>query len=318
MVSKIAGLAAGLLLLAVVATAGIEGALTGLLNTAAAPSTLAQADIPADYLRLYQDAAATDCPGLDWTLLAGIGKAESDHGRSTAPGVTTGANPAGAGGPMQFLAPTFAAVLARHRLPPGGATPPSRYNPADAIHAAADYLCDQHVLTDPAAAIAAYNHSDRYVVAVLGYAAAYRDTSALRTRWAPETATVADPSGTGGHVTPRTAALYHTLTAAGALPEGATCWDRHLQNPDSDHPRGRACDLSFRPHDPADVTRGWALARWLVAEQAVYGIHYVIWQGLIWSTEHPAWTTYYSPIYDCPNPHNLTGCHFDHIHVSSY
>src|SRR5690348_15980589 len=131
MMSKIAGLAAGLLLLAVLAAAGIQGALTGLLNTATAPSKPAQADIPADYLRLYQD-AAVDCPGLDWTLLAGIGKTESDHGRSTAPGVTTGENPAGAAGPMQFLAPTFAAVLARHRLPPGGATPPSRYNPADA------------------------------------------------------------------------------------------------------------------------------------------------------------------------------------------
>jgi hypothetical protein len=75
MVAKIAGLAAGLLLLAVLAAAGIQGALTGLLNTATAPSTLAQADIPADYLRLYQDAAAVDCPGMDWTLLAGIGKA---------------------------------------------------------------------------------------------------------------------------------------------------------------------------------------------------------------------------------------------------
>src|SRR5690349_19105963 len=152
MASKIAGLAAGLLLLIVLAAAGIQGALTGLLNTATAASALAQADIPADYLRLYQNAATVDCPGLDWTLLAGIGKAESDHGRSPAPGVTSGQNTAGAG-PMQFLAPTFAAVLARHRLPPGGATPPSRYDPADAIHAAADYLCDQHVLTDPAAAI---------------------------------------------------------------------------------------------------------------------------------------------------------------------
>jgi len=47
-------------------------------------------------------------------------------------------------------------------------------------------------------------------------------------------------------------------------------------------------------------------------------VHYVIWQGLIWSTEHPAWATYRSPIYGCPNPHNLTGCHYDHIHVSLY
>ena len=317
MLSKIAGLAAGLLLLAFLAAADVQAALTGILDISA-PSASAQADIPANYLRLYQDAAAIDCPGLDWTLLAGIGKVESDHGRSPAPGVTSGQNPAGAGGPMQFLAPTFTAVLARHRLPPGGATPPSRYNPADAIHAAADYLCDHHVLTDPTAAIHAYNHSDTYLAAVLGYAAAYRRTPTLRTRWASESASVADPSGTGGRVTPRTEALYRALTAAGALGEGATCWDPHLQNPDSDHPRGRACDLFFRPHDPVDLARGWALARQLVADQAVYGTHYLLWQGLIWSTEHPAWTTYYSSIYGCPNPRNLTGCHFNHIHVSLY
>src|SRR6476469_2488536 len=123
MLSKIAGFAAALLLLAVLAAAGVQGALTSLLDTTEAPS--AQTDIPVDYLRLYRDAAAVDCPGLDWALLAGIGKVESDHGRSTASGVTSGQNAAGAGGPMQFLAPTFAAVLARHRLPPGGATPPS-------------------------------------------------------------------------------------------------------------------------------------------------------------------------------------------------
>ena len=180
------------------------------------------------------------------------------------------------------------------------------------------YLCDQHVLTDPTAAIEAYNHSDTYAAAVLGYAAAYRQTPTLRTRWTPEAASVADPSGHGGRVTPRTAALYHALTAARALPAGATCWDPHLQNPDSDHPRGKACDLFVHPHDPADVARGWALARWLVAEQAAHGVHYVIWEGLIWSTEHPTWTTYQSAIYGCPNPANLTGCHYDHVHVSLY
>ena len=47
-------------------------------------------------------------------------------------------------------------------------------------------------------------------------------------------------------------------------------------------------------------------------------MHYVIWQGHIWSTETPAWTTYHSTIYGCPNPANLTGCHYDHIHVSLF
>ncbi|WP_055483412.1 lytic transglycosylase domain-containing protein [Sphaerimonospora mesophila] len=64
-------------------------------------------DIPPDYLRLYQQAG--QAYGIAWPVLASIGKVESDHGRSTAPGVHSGANRAGAMGPMQFLASTWAA-----------------------------------------------------------------------------------------------------------------------------------------------------------------------------------------------------------------
>ena len=106
------------------------------------PSPTALANIPANYLTLYQAAAAT-CPGLAWTVLAGIGKIESDHGRSTLPGVHTGANSGGAQGVMQFLPSTWASVLARHPIPPGGSNPPSPYNPHDAIYTAAAYLCDR-------------------------------------------------------------------------------------------------------------------------------------------------------------------------------
>jgi hypothetical protein len=65
---------------------------------------------------------------------------------------------------MQFLQPTFDAVIVRHQIPPGGATPPSRYNPHDAIHAAAFYLCDNR---DLCGAIWNYNHADWYVDNVL-------------------------------------------------------------------------------------------------------------------------------------------------------
>jgi hypothetical protein len=313
----------------------------------AAPSTAALVDIPPDYLALYTH-AATVCPGLDWAVLAAIGKIETDHGRSTLPGVTSGENPAGAGGPMQFLQPSFDVVLARHDLPPGGARPPSRYDPHDAIYAAAYYLCDHGAAADLRAAVFAYNHSTRYVDQVLTRATTYRHpgsappaddsqtggpgdrggggegggggagTRSTRTEWSAEQATVADPSGTGGHVTPRMAALYQTLQAGGALRGGASCWDPHPQNPDSDHPRGRACDIFFNPRDPADVAHGWQLARWLTTAQPAYAIHYIIWQGLIWTATSPNWATYHSQVYDCPNPTNLTGCHYDHIHISVY
>ncbi|MGY0497468.1 C40 family peptidase [Nocardia sp. FBN12] len=153
-------------------TAPAPGASTG---TGSSPSTEAQQDIPAEMLVLYQ-AAAGDCPGLDWSVLAAIGKIETDHGRSTLPGVSSGENASGAGGPMQFLAATFDSVVARHPLPAGGSSPPSRYNPSDAIHAAAFYLCDSGAPDDMYNAIFAYNHADWYVRDVLAQAARHRAT----------------------------------------------------------------------------------------------------------------------------------------------
>ena len=73
------------------------------------PSQRARGDIPGELLSVYQAAAAT-CPGLPWSVLAAIGKLESDHGRSKAPGVASGTSSAGAAGPSpprdgKFVAP---------------------------------------------------------------------------------------------------------------------------------------------------------------------------------------------------------------------
>ncbi|GAA4238138.1 NlpC/P60 family protein [Actinomadura meridiana] len=135
------------------------------------PTAHARRDIPPAYLRWYLDAAQT-CPGLPWNVLAAIGKLESDHGRSTAPGVHSGANSAGAGGPMQFIPTTWAAygVDGDH----DGHT--SRYNPADAIYGAAHYLCANHAGKGGKhlrQAIWQYNNADWYVRKVLDLAARY-------------------------------------------------------------------------------------------------------------------------------------------------
>ena len=128
-------------------------------------------------LALYQEAATT-CPGLPWTVLAAIGTVESDNGTSNLPGVHSGANSAGAEGPMQFEPATFAAY--DEPVPPGGANPPSPYDPTDAVYAAARDLCANGAANgaDLAAAVFAYNHSDTYVSEVLDLAQSYGQTEA--------------------------------------------------------------------------------------------------------------------------------------------
>src|SRR3954469_18291967 len=71
-----------------------------------APSSVAIADIPANYLVIYQQSAAQY--GVDWAVLAAIGKIECDHGRSQALGCNPPGtvNTAGATGPMQFIGST--------------------------------------------------------------------------------------------------------------------------------------------------------------------------------------------------------------------
>ncbi len=167
---------AAFVLLPVVLLAAAVGAVFGGGNAGLLPSPVATASIPADYLAWYQQ-AAQGCPGLPWTVLAGIGQVESDHGRSTAQGVHSGANTAGAEGPMQFLPATF--IQYADPVPPGGATPASPYDPADAIVAAARLLCANGArgTMDLPGAVFAYNHSAAYVNHVLTIAASYTAAS---------------------------------------------------------------------------------------------------------------------------------------------
>ncbi|GHH32201.1 C40 family peptidase [Lentzea cavernae] len=181
--TKLGAAVGAVLLVAVLAAAGVVNAVSSLFGSS--PSGHVNCakpieDVPPVFCALYV-AAAQVCPGLDWSVLAAIGKIETDHGRLDAPGVTSGENFAGAGGPMQFLQPTFEGVLGRHTFPPGGATPPSRYNPHDAVHAAAFYLCDSGAPQDLYKAVFAYNHADWYVRDVLAQARRYSEAASRGT-----------------------------------------------------------------------------------------------------------------------------------------
>jgi cell wall-associated NlpC family hydrolase len=150
----------------------------------AQPSANALADIPPDYLALYQE-AATEL-GMPWELLAAVGKVESDHGRNPD---CWQPNAAGAIGPMQFLPATFAAYDWA-----SASTDPSIDDPRDAIYAAAALLVDNNVRDKPRQALYAYNHSSSYVDQVLNWAAIYQGQagSALAGSVAAPTAAAGD------------------------------------------------------------------------------------------------------------------------------
>ena len=180
--------AASLLLLIVVLVAGIAGWLAR--SATLAPSSIAIADIPGNYLVLYQRSAADY--GIDWAVLAAIGKIECDHGRLEAAGCNPPGtlNTVGATGPMQFVGATWRAGTPPMTVPIiGPPTSDSRegyaadgdgdgfanvWDPADAVAGAARLLRANGAPADYRRAIHAYNPVDTYVTAVLAKAKEYR------------------------------------------------------------------------------------------------------------------------------------------------
>lgn len=174
---------------------GAVTAVSGAQDAGDEPSPAALADIPDDYLQLYLEAG--EAYGIDWAILAGIGKVECDHGRSQLAGCNPPGtiNAAGARGPMQFLGSTWRNTAGQFDLdvagPPiaegqenrGYATDANAdgtadpWQPADAIHAAARLLRRNGAPGNYRDALWAYNHSTAYADDVLYYADTYRTAS---------------------------------------------------------------------------------------------------------------------------------------------
>jgi len=178
---------------------------------AAVINSLASNGIPNMALNAYRVAAARmdhvdpGC-GIDWALLAGIGRVESDHGRyggavfnangTTTPriigpaldgkkwdyvpapanGMQLDGDPvyAHALGPMQFIPQTWADYGADEN----GDGVADVFNINDAALGAARYLCaaggDLRTSAGQKQAVLTYNHSDEYLAQVLALADAYR------------------------------------------------------------------------------------------------------------------------------------------------
>jgi hypothetical protein len=296
----IAGAAAlALICLMIVAVAGTPAA--GLTS----PAPIALADIPADYLLAYQREAARY--GIDWAILAAVGKVECDHGRSR----LTGCDPpgtvnyAGATGPMQFLGSTWRRGTPPMSVPPAG--PPTRttidgyaadgdgdgvadvWNPADAIAGAARLLRANGAPADYSRAVFAYNRADWYVRRVFELAASYRAAAAtVSVQLGNPAAAVASVLGNpriqltplqrmdfaSGRIDPRVVALLAWLGARHALVVTSLRSDHsYLTSAGfvSNHSYGRAVDIGAVDGERCTGTRFGACGRLAVVLAGITG-----------------------------------------------
>jgi cell wall-associated NlpC family hydrolase len=159
--------------------AGTGGSGAGGSASAGTGTGAAGPSIPPGWLSLYQRAATT-CPGMPWSVVAAIGTVESGSGTSTAPGVWSGANGAGAEGPMQFEPATFAEYAT---VGPGGTRPASVYDPVDAVYSAVALLCANGAASSTTlrGSVLDYNHAAVYADTVLTLALAFQQDPSTST-----------------------------------------------------------------------------------------------------------------------------------------
>lgn len=173
-VRALTGLGAFLFLL-VMLIAGMGAALVQPSAAACTPDAQPSGKVkgvPAKWIPHYKGAAVRfDLGPRGPSILAGIHRIETNFGTLDAPGVSSGENFAGAGGPMQFLGPTWDA----YGVDGDKDGDRDRYDGVDAIYAAANYLNASGAPGDWQKAIFAYNHAQWYVDDVLGYASDFGD-----------------------------------------------------------------------------------------------------------------------------------------------
>jgi len=129
---------------------------------------------------------------------------------------------------------------------------------------------------------------------------------------------VDDPTS-NGQVTARMLHLYEQTLAQ--FPD--TGWGCYSPRPGttSEHPLGRACDLTFgnaigQYPTAEQLDYGWQVTEWMQTHAEALGVEYLIWQGKIWSLSRDAegWRPYNGG--GMHDPDNVTGGHYDHLHVT--
>ena len=279
--------------------------------------------IPTRIRALY--VAAGDRYRVPWELLAGIGMAETRHGRNNH------TSSAGAQGLMQFMPGTFDA----YGVDGDGDGRRDIHRDADSIYSAANYLVRSGVRTGQAGVIEAlwaYNRSISYRNDVLFYAWSYAGKAGA----VVDAGDAADCYGLGsdlpgfdGSCPPSGSAAEHGLRAT-AL-RGLRCVKaaypaitsiggrRSASSPTcrfSDHCTGLAVDFMIPQWNSRDGNAyGWRVARWVQAHAKELRVKYIIWDVQKWSPAvSTAWRPYRHP-YGNSNP---TLAHKNHVHVSFY
>jgi hypothetical protein len=149
---------------------GLPGGLGGPSSVTGVPTYVADTPPGMTAMELFGQAAAASSLGPDGEFyLAAINEVETDFGRSSLPGVHSGANSAGAEGPMQFLAGTWAQYGDGHAN--------DVYNEYDAVYGAARYLRASGAPVTWPEAIFQYNHAGWYVDEVTKLAMQYESSA---------------------------------------------------------------------------------------------------------------------------------------------
>lgn len=130
---------------------------------------------------------------------------------------------------------------------------------------------------------------------------------------------IVDDPTSNGQITTRMAHLM--AQARAAFPD--TSWACYSPRPGtaSEHPLGRACDITFgnrigtRP-TPAQLEDGWRVTNWMKDHAESLGVEYLIWQGTTLSLARDAegWRPYNGG--GMHDPSDVTGGHYDHLHFT--
>jgi hypothetical protein len=323
--AKIAAVGSAALVIPIVLITAVGGVLVGMVGDGSAgctPSHAPSAEVPGYDAEQIANAATIvavgeqlQVPERGWIVAVATAMQESrlrnlDHGDRDSLGLFQQRPSQGWGRPDQVQDPAYAATqFYRHlRTVPNWETLDVNAAAQAVQRSGTPYAYARHV------------QAAREIVSALhgtSCAIPAETPAGIRTDWPSERATEADPTS-DGRITPRTFALVRALQANAMTGAGLGCYGRRPANPRSDHPQGRACDIMLEPGNRQSVAEGWRITNWLIAHQARLGVRYLIWQGQYWSADNPTWTPYTSSAYGCPNPTNLTGCHYDHIHISMY